>query len=399
MSDVSRRQFLSTTATAAVAGGVAPALAASAAADGSGSMGMPAPRPGQTGGGGAAASRPVVVASGNGLPATEKAMAMLLAGEDPLTAVIAGVNIVEEDPNDHSVGYGGLPNEDGVVELDSCVMYGPTHQAGAVAALRNIKTPSRVARLVMERTDHVLIVGEGALRFARAHGFEEVNLLTDKAREIWLKWKERHSDDDDWISPPKAGDVNGNGEDASASGGGAQSDARRPGRGMDGEMHLDRHGVLHTYGTINCCAVTAGGDLAGVTTTSGLSYKIPGRVGDSPIIGAGLYVDNEVGAAGSTGRGEAVIQICGAHTVVEAMRHGMSPQEACLHAAKRIADCTRIDRLRDEKGRPNFDVKFYAVAKDGRHGAASIWSGGNYAVFADGRNRREPAAYLYEKKT
>ncbi|RJP35432.1 MAG: asparaginase [Phycisphaerales bacterium] len=373
MSDYSRRQFLGAAATAAVAGGVTPALAVQGAPGGTrvpGSAAGMAPSPfAQESAVGVAASRPVVIASGNGLRATEKAMAMLVEGADPLTAVIAGVNIVEEDPKDNSVGYGGIPNEDGVVELDSCVMYGPTHQAGAVAALRNIKTPSRVARLVMERTDHVLLVGEGALRFARAHGFEEVNLLTDEAREIWLRWKERHSDDDDWLSPPEQGN------------GGAQSKARD---------------ILRTYGTINCCAVTAGGDLAGVTTTSGLSYKIPGRVGDSPIIGAGLYVENEVGAAGSTGRGEAVIQICGSHTVVEAMRHGMSPQEACLHACKRIADCTRVDRLRDAKGRPNFDVKFYAVARDGRHGAASIWSGGHYAVFADGRNRHEPIVGLYE---
>ena len=284
--------------------------------------------------------------------------------------MIAGVNIVEKDPDDHSVGYGGLPNEDGVVELDSCVMHGPTHQAGAVAALQNIKTPSSVARMVMKRTDHVLLVGEGALRFARAHGFEEVNLLTDDARKMWLKWKEHLSDRDDWVPPPEVDDEN------------KRSDAMKD--------------IAFTYGTINCCAVTGSGDLAGVTTTSGLSYKIPGRVGDSPIIGAGLFVDNAVGAAGSTGRGEAVIQTCGSHTVVEGMRRGLSPRDACLDALKRIADATRIPRLKTKDGRPNFDVMFYAVAKDGRYGAASIWSGGEFAVFADGKNRTEDCAYLYE---
>jgi N4-(beta-N-acetylglucosaminyl)-L-asparaginase len=222
----------------------------------------------------------------------------------------------------------------------------------------------------MERTDHVLIVGEGALRFARAHGFEEVNLLTDKARRIWLKWKESHSDGDDWIPPEVPDD---------------ESQSRIP------------HDVKFTYGTINCCGLSPAGDLSGVTTTSGLSYKIPGRVGDSPIIGAGLYVDNNFGAAGSTGRGEAVIKICGSHTVVEGMRHGMPPTEACLAALRRIVDTTTEKRLLRKDGRPNFDVKFYAVSKDGRHGAASIWSGAKYAVYAEGRGRLEDCGYLFER--
>ncbi len=359
MSDVSRREFIGAAATAAVVAGASPTLGADGSSGGERQRSsLPSP------------SRPVVIASGNGMRATEKAMAMIQAGNDPLDAVIAGVNIVEEDPNDHSVGYGGIPNEDGVVELDSCVMHGPTHQAGAVAALRNIKTPSRVAKMVMERTDHVLLVGEGALRFARAHGFEEVNLLTDAARKAWLKWKERLSDRDDWMPPPQ----------------------------VDGDKRARaKSDIPFTYGTINCCAVTASGDLAGVTTTSGLSYKIPGRVGDSPIIGAGLFVDNAVGAAGSTGRGEAVIQTCGAHTVIEAMRHGMGPQEACLHALERIVDGTRIARLKGKDGRPNFGVTFYALAKDGRYGGATFTPGGKFTVFADGKNRHEDCAYLYKR--
>ncbi len=352
MNDLSRRGFLRSAAAFAAAGAATPSWARASAGASGGLDG------------------PVVIASANGLRATEKAALIVNSGGDTLDAVIAGVNIVEEDPDDTSVGYGGLPNEDGVVELDSCVMHGPTCRAGAVAALRNVKTPSRVAKVVMERTDHVLIVGEGALRFARAHGFEEVNLLTDKARKIWLKWKETHSDRDDWILPEVP--------DADA-----QSNALAD--------------LPFTYGTINCCALSPSGDISGVTTTSGLSYKIPGRVGDSPIIGAGLFVDNKVGAAGSTGRGEAVIKICGSHTVVEGMRHGMSPQEACLAALQRIVETTTEKRLLRKDGRPNFDVKFYAIAKDGRFGAAAIWSGASFSIHADGKNRHEQCAFLYKR--
>lgn len=321
----------------------------------------------------AANSGIVVISSGNGLRATEKAAAMLKSGKgvDTLEAVVAGVNIVEEDPKDMSVGYGGLPNEEGVVELDSCVMHGPTCRAGSVASLRNIKTPSSVAKLVMERTDHVMIVGEGALKFARAHGFKECDLLTDEARKAWLDWKENHSDDDDWI-PPLIED--------------------------DGKPQSSRKVKFpFTYGTITCLALDVDGSISGVTTTSGLSYKIPGRVGDSPIIGAGLYVDNKVGAAGATGRGEACIKICGSHTVVEAMRAGKSPTEACKVALERVVETTTEKRLRLADGRPNFDIKFYALSKDGRFGSACMWEGGSYAVYADGKNRSEPCAYLFKK--
>ena len=353
MSDLSRRGFIQSVAAAGAAGVLVPSVSTGANAPGK----LPA--------------SPVVVASANGIESVKKAGLMIQGGSDTLDAVIAGVNIVEEDPNDMSVGYGGLPNEDGVVELDSCVMHGPTNGAGSVASLRNIKTPSLVAKTVMERTDHVMIVGEGALRFARAHGFEEVNLLTDKARRVWLRWKETHSNRDDWIAPPEVPDKD------------SRSDASK--------------NLSFTYGTINCCAVNSAGDLSGVTTTSGLSYKIPGRVGDSPIIGAGLYVDNTVGAAGSTGRGEAVIKICGAHTVVEGMRNGLSPEEACLAALQRIVDTTTEKRLKRDDGRPNFDVKFYAVAKDGRYAAAAIWSGAKFSVFSGGETRHEKCAFLYQR--
>jgi len=315
-------------------------------------------------------ARPVVISSANGLKAIETAYRMIGEGSDVLSAVIAAVNIVEDDPSDNSVGLGGIPNEDGVVELDASVMNGPTHKAGAVASIRNIRNPSKVARLVMERTDHVLIVGEGALRFARAHGFKEEDLLTEESRKIWLEWKEKMSQDDDWLSPAEA-----KGEKSAA---------------------LDKW--LRTWGTINCCGVDANGDLAGVTTTSGLGNKIPGRVGDSPIIGAGLYVDNEIGAAGSTGRGEANLQNCSSFLVVELMRQhpDWSPQNACLEVLKRIEKHTE-PRLKDSKGRLDYDLKLYALAKDGRYGAATIWHGGKFAVHDEQGARHVEAVSLYPK--
>jgi len=297
----------------------------------------------------AAATRPLVLASGNGLSACEKAMQLIQAGADPVDAVVAGVSIVEDDPNDHSVGYGGLPNEEGVVQLDACVMHGPTHKAGAVACIERIRNPSKVALLVMRRTDHVLLVGDGARRFAVAHGFSEENLLTDKAREEWLKWKEGLSADDDWLRP-------------------GESDADSP---MRGAADPPNRRPEWTWGTINCLALNAAGDLGGCTTTSGLSYKIPGRVGDSPIIGAGLFVDNEVGAAGSTGRGEANLQNLTSFLTVELMRQGRNPQEACLEALRRVAAKTE-KRLRNQKGEPAFDLQMYALRKDGLHGGAAL---------------------------
>lgn len=358
-----RRRFLQSSAGAVASGALTQAVIAQdkIIID---SFGEPAPGP-----------HPVVISSANGLKAIEKAMALLKEKKEPLDAVIAAVNIVEDDPNDHSVGLGGLPNEDGVVELDASVMHGPTHKAGAVAALRNIKNPSKVARLVMERTDHALLVGEGAFRFARAHGFKEEELLTDDARKMWLQWKENRSHEDDWLSPEETGATT------------------RPAAGARGR---GRDLIEHTWGTINCCAVDESGNLAGVTTTSGLSYKIPGRVGDSPIIGAGLYVDNEVGAAGSTGRGEANLQNCTSFLIVELMKAGRSPQDACLMAMQRVADHTE-SRLRDKNGRPEFDLKLYALAKNGRYGGASMWSGGQFAVHDGTSARLVDCQHLFRK--
>lgn len=317
---------------------------------------------------------PVVIASGNGLRATERAMQILREGGDTLEAAVAGVNIVEADPEDMTVGYGGLPNALGVVQLDASVMHGPTRGAGAVGALEGFRHPSRVAMAVMRHTDHVFLVGEGARRFALEMGFEEEDLLTDRARRRWLAWRAELSQEDDYLTPEQS--------EEGVSDVGLQ-EAWAGGR---------------DYGTINCCALDAQGNLSGVTTTSGLAFKVPGRVGDSPIIGAGLYVDNDVGAAGSTGRGEAVIKACGSMLVVEHMRRGESPTDACLAALRRVVSLTVEKRLLKGEGRPAFNVNFYAVSRQGEHGAASIWSGRRYAACDSQGNRLEDTAYLFESE-
>lgn len=342
---LSRRRFLGATGLAALAAGAAPAVQA------------------QT------TRRPVAIASGNGLKAVTRAMELLQQGADALDAVVAGVNLLEDDPTDQSVGYGGLPNEEGVVELDASVMHGPTGRGGAVAALQNIRYASRVAQRVMERTDHVLLVGAGALKFARAHGFKEENLLTEAAREAWLHWKETLSNQDDWLPPHKL-------------------DTRDIGQSFKDAL---RH-----YGTINCNAVDVRGGVSGCTTTSGLAFKIPGRVGDSPILGAGLWVDNDVGAAGSTGRGEANLLACSSVMIVEWMRQGLAPTDACLRACRRIAAQTKMQRLLDDQGRPKFNVSFYALTKAGAHGGASLWGGMKYAVnTGEGESRLVDMPSLY----
>jgi N4-(beta-N-acetylglucosaminyl)-L-asparaginase len=307
------------------------------------------------------ASRPTVIASANGLRGVARAYEMLGKGADPLDAAIAGVNIQELDPEDQSVGLGGLPNADGVVQLDASCMHGPTRRAGAVASLEGIATPSLVAKAVMDYTDHILLVGPGAKQFALQMGFKEQNLLTEKSRQDWLRWKARISPDDNWLD------------------------------------HDDDVAIRFSTGTINMNAVTSSGDIASVTTTSGLSWKIPGRVGDSPIIGAGQYCDNAVGAAGSTGRGEANIKACGAFLTVEGMRRGLTPQQACLATVERVVAMTER-RLLGDRGRPRFDLNYYAVAKDGSYGAASIYSGSRFAV-ADAKGARlEDSAFLFKRE-
>ena len=337
-------------------------------------------------------SRPLVVSSANGLRATAKAMEMIRAGKDTLEAVVAGVAIVEDDPKDMSVGYGGLPNEDGVVELDASVMHGPTKRAGAVASIQKMKNPAQVAKLVMERTDHVLLVGPGALRFALAQGFKEQELLTEESRIVWLRWKERMSDDDAWGPGLAAPDVP------------PTQSKLYDGTPIRAELlALADECIAHPpTGTINCIAVNERGDISGTTTTSGLFHKLAGRVGDSPLIGCGLFVDNEVGAAGSTGRGEECIKINGAHTVVEMMRKGMSPTDAALEACKRVAANYNNNMVKLKK----FSINFYALNKNGEHGAANLWGysvnskgerkRNQYAVHDGRENKLHDVAFLYE---
>lgn len=314
------------------------------------------------------ARQPMVIASGNGTRVCNHAMELLKQGGDPVDAVVSGVNLVEDDPKDHSVGLGGLPNEDGVVELDACVMHGPTHKGGAVAVLRGIRNPASVAKLVMQRTDHVMLVGEGARRFAKAHGFKEEELLTDQARRMWLDWRERHSDRDNWLHPEADDEL-----------------SRR----------LREEGYDPAHGTITCMALTLGGDLGGCTSTSGRAFKIPGRVSDSCILGAGLYVDNQAGACGSTGRGEANLVNCSCFLVAELMRGGASPEEACRQVLRRVADKTE-KRLRDGKGVPRYQLTLYALRRDGLAGGACMRASGRMTVHDGDECRRVEIPGLFQ---
>jgi N4-(beta-N-acetylglucosaminyl)-L-asparaginase len=324
-------------------------------------------------------ARPVAIASRNGLAAVKLAVESMLAGAAPVDATVAGVAINEADPNDVTVGYGGLPNEDGVVQLDAAVMDGTTMTAGAVAALERIKHPAAVALQVMRRTNRVLLVGGGALEFARAHGFPEENLLTERSRKIWLYWKENASGNDDWLGDPR--------------------DAEDP----DVRWFIEKYGdsYFRPDGTIHLSACAADGRLGCCTTTSGLFFKFPGRVGDSPLVGCGLYCDAEVGSAGSTGHGESSIISVGAHTVVEFMRQGKSPEAACLATLERVVRNTRASHLRDESGRPKNNLLLYAVNRAGEVGSAAIWSGekSRYTVCRAGSEPRLlESAYLFRRE-
>jgi len=353
--EISRRKFI----------GVGAAAAASLTLDRTARADILRESSGSALGAGQLAARPVVISSANGIRGVARAYDMIARqNADTLDAIIAGVNIQELDPDDQSVGLGGLPNEEGVVQLDASCMHGPTKRAGAVGALEDISTPSLVAKAVMDYTDHIMLVGAGAKKFALEMGFKEQNLLTEKSRRDWLRWKACLNPADNWLdtrsdsAPPRTASVP-----------------------FDDPLH-----VKFTTGTINMNAVNAAGDLSSVTTTSGLSWKVPGRVGDSPIIGAGQYCDNTVGAAGSTGRGEANIKTCGAFLTVEFMRQGMSPDAACMKTIDRVIAMTER-RLLDERGRPLFDLQFYALAKDGRFGSATAYEGARFAV-ADSRGAR-----------
>jgi N4-(beta-N-acetylglucosaminyl)-L-asparaginase len=312
--------------------------------------------------------KPAVVSSANGNQfknggdetCVARAFRLRTSGADVLDACIAGVNIVELDPLDDSVGYGGLPNAEGVVQLDSSCMHGPKKRAGAVAALEGVRTPSLVAKAVMDTTDHHLLVGHGAREFARGMGFKiEDDLNTEHSRKLWLEWK-RRTDPSHYLDPEKRAEV-----------------WRRE------TMRMVREGLIreeHVYGTINCDAVNSKGEVCGVTTTSGLSWKIPGRVGDSPILGAGLYVDGAVGAAGSTGRGEAnLFNLC-SFLIVEEMRRGRGPKDAGLEALRRIKANTVEKRLLNKEGNPSFGIQFYVLNARGEHAGVTMYEGAKYAV-------------------
>src|SRR5213595_963216 len=312
--------------------------------------------------------KPVVISSANGnkfknggdMTCVQKAFTMMTSGNaDVLDALIAGVNIVELDPLDDSVGYGGLPNADGVVQLDSCCMHGPKRRAGGVACIEGVRTPSLVAKAVMEQTDHHLIVGKGAQDFAREMGFKiEDDLNTEHSRQLWLEWK-RRIDPGHYLDPQKRAEA-----------------GRRALRQMVAEGLIDPQ---HIYGTINCDGVNAKGEICGVTTTSGLSWKIPGRVGDSPILGAGLYVDGEIGAAGSTGRGEANLYNLSSFVIVDEMRRGAHPKDAAMTALKRVAKNTIEKRLLNAKGHPNFGLSFYCLNAKGEYAGVAMYES-TYAV-------------------
>lgn len=351
MSDaITRRDFLGTAAVA-VAGSALP-------------VGETAERPGAPWVRRSRAAKFAAVASANGIRGVKLAVELMQKGTDTLDSAVEGVKIQELDPEDSSVGYGGLPNEDGVVQLDASCVHGPTRRAGAVAALEGIKTPSEVARLVLKYTDHILLVGAGAKKFALSYGFKEEDLLTPKSREAWLRWRANRGKTDDWMDIP------------------------------DGNPVWTAEG--RPTGTVNLDCVNDKGEISSITTTSGLAWKISGRAGDSPIVGAGQYADNEIGAAGSTGLGELNIMVCGGFLTVEHMRQGMSPTDAALATLKRVvAMCP--DSKRDAQGRPPA-INFYAINKRGEYGSASIFPS-RYAACDEANGPRVlDTAFLYQTR-
>ena len=392
----SRRDFVKTSVVGSVAAGIGATSVFPHASAESGQQGHASQKE--------TSKRPVILCANNGLAYVEAAYAVLKGGADTLHAAIQVVKGPENDPNDDSVGLGGLPNEEGVVELDSCCMHGPTRRAGAVGGVRNIKNVSMVAKAVMQHTGHVMLVGEGAERFAVDMGFPRENLLTDRSRKIWMLWKQFNSDRD-WWGPgiadphwePPAPDKKPQGELWRDRIQQLQQQAASLGIEPEYQLAAVRRILFPPTGTIHCSVLNEKGEISGITTTSGLAFKLPGRVGDSPIIGAGCYTDQDVGSAGATGSGEENIKVAGAHTIVENMRHGMSPQAAGMDALKRI--------VRNYNGDMNklrfMDMTYYVLRKDGAYAAVSLWEGysaGHPHKFAvhDGTLRSETATPLLQ---
>src|SRR5260370_1985249 len=351
--------------------------------------------------------RPIIVCAHNGLNYLDEAFAVLKSGGDTLDGAARVVKGSEDDPNDESVGVGGIPNEERVVELDACCMHGPTRRAGSVGGVRNIKNVSLVSKAVMDHTGHVMLVGEGAERFAVAMGFPRENLLTEHTRKIWLLWKEYHSNEDWWgpgLASPHWRAPDGKPSDAKRQSELWQERYRRleeraADLGIAPERRRDAiHKVLFPpTGTIHCSALNEKGEISGCTTTSGLGYKLPGRCGDSPISGAGCYTDQDVGSAGATGSGEENIKVAGAHTIVENMRHGMSPQEAGMDALKRI-----VRNYNSDMNKLRFvDMIYYILRKDGAYAGVSLWEGYDPTrlhtiAVHDGTRRQEKTGAMFE---
>ena len=344
-----------------------------------------------------AGALPILVSAGNGYAFLEDAYRDLHGGADTLDAVLRVVRGAEDDPNDQSVGLGGLPNEEGVVELDACCMHGPTRRAGAVGGVRNIKNVSLLAREVMQHTGHVMLVGEGAERFAIARGFKREDLLTDASRKVWLLWKESHADwwgpgltDPAWRDRLRAGNVDAVIERLAAL-------AEELGIPAESRLAAMQRVIYPPTGTIHCSALNAKGEMSGVTTTSGLAWKLPGRLGDSPIIGAGCYTDQDIGSAGATGSGEENIKVAGSHTIVDNMRKGMTPIEAGMDALKRIVRNHSGDMAKLRY----IDMTYYVLRKDGAYAGVSLWTGYHperpHAIAVhDGTLRIEKTVSLYE---
>jgi N4-(beta-N-acetylglucosaminyl)-L-asparaginase len=398
----SRRDFVKTSVLGAVAAGVG---TRSQAEDSEPSAQEQAAKGNQAQSG--SYKRPIIICANNGFNYLEDAFAFLKSGGDTLDAALRVVKGPEDDPNDTSVGLGGIPNEEGVVELDACCMHGPTRRAGSVGGVRNIKNVSLVSKAVMEHTGHVMLVGEGAERFAVAVGFPRENLLTDHSRKVWLLWKEFHSSEDWW--GPSLADPHWQAPDSGPNPDKPQSklwqeridnlQARAAELGIAPELQLDAvHKVLFPpTGTIHCSALSDKGEISGCTTTSGLGFKLPGRCGDSPIIGAGCYTDQDVGSAGATGSGEENIKVAGAHTIVENMRRGMSPQEAGTETLKRV-----VRNYNGDMKKLRFvDMTYYILRKDGVYACVSLWEGyspgkPHKMAVHDGTRRSEVAVSLFK---